>query len=810
MRQRITFILLLGLLLLFATAQTLPAASMSDTASQTAPVPSFQRASNQIAIEQPGAQSHDPHQAAADEAAKPSPLASALPDLYKQCSRIVYQKWINDNWELFMAHGDGSTPVRLTDNVVADESPSIATSCELIVWASEQSGNQDIYAMRRDGSDLRRMTTHPARDVLPALSPDGRFIAYQSYQDHANPEIYVVSTEGGAPVRLTHNTVYDGQPSWSPDGRTLAFVSARSGTYNLWLMGIDGGHPRQITNLPYVGGPRWSPDGTQIAFACDMDGDGFTSLWVVDRNGIQPRLIWQPDQANTDVWPGAWSFNGRYVIYEQARWAYSDGWHVTQASIHAIAPTQPQDRRPLVEGGINLAPSWAYCDLLPPSSEVAPLPVISTSPVNVTWSGSDSCSPVLSYHAQYRLGGTSNWVDWQLVPGQTWTRATGGLFAWTQPGTVVYFRVRASDETGNVEDWPASAGDARTSFPARVSGSVRDCRGVPIAGARVSGPTPFGTSDTTDIAGQYALLAASERPDSLTASAEGFRSSRLSRPSFDDGQGTDFYLRAEPELVVNGGFELGQAAWYTSGTARAESSTFGYDSQIMRLGGLPGATSTASPADLSAPTAAPPTLQQSLTIPADLAAPTLSFLYALENDTGPLAGTLTAAVQDETGETILWQGSQPTPWRQSHQGGRYPLWQQAHADLTPWAGQTVTLVLRYDPQGTYSYALLDEVSVSPWILPHVQAVDPATVPPGVGQHVGVRGANFYEGAQVRLGAQKLQTTYHSDTLLSAYVPPSIRVGRYDVWVRNPTGYESTLPGGLTIGYAVQLPLVQRQ
>lgn len=65
----------------------------------------------------------------------------------------------------------------------------------------------------------------------------------------------------------------DGYPDISPDGQRIVFQSNRSGTWQLWLVDIDGSGLQRLT---HTGAndvtPVWSPDGTRIMFASDRTG----------------------------------------------------------------------------------------------------------------------------------------------------------------------------------------------------------------------------------------------------------------------------------------------------------------------------------------------------------------------------------------------------------------------------------------------------------------------------------------------------------------------------------------------------------
>jgi dipeptidyl aminopeptidase/acylaminoacyl peptidase len=81
-------------------------------------------------------------------------------------------------------------------------------------------------------------------------------------------DLYLLEVDSGAVLRLTFSESVNSAPAISPDGTKVAFTSARTEKPQIWLLPLDGGEPRQLTDLPQGvgGGAVWSPDGTKLAF----------------------------------------------------------------------------------------------------------------------------------------------------------------------------------------------------------------------------------------------------------------------------------------------------------------------------------------------------------------------------------------------------------------------------------------------------------------------------------------------------------------------------------------------------------------
>jgi dipeptidyl aminopeptidase/acylaminoacyl peptidase len=129
------------------------------------------------------------------------------------------------------------------------------------------------------GLEVRDLVTLD-RVSEPALSPDGRRVAYVVREvdydaNAASKSLWLMDTSGKSRARrLTAKGSSAMSPQWSADGRELYFLSSRSGTTQLWRLGLDGGEAQPVTSYALdVGSYKLAPDGRAVAFSLEVFTD---------------------------------------------------------------------------------------------------------------------------------------------------------------------------------------------------------------------------------------------------------------------------------------------------------------------------------------------------------------------------------------------------------------------------------------------------------------------------------------------------------------------------------------------------------
>ncbi|MDX2030376.1 MAG: winged helix-turn-helix domain-containing protein [Blastocatellia bacterium] len=225
---------------------------------------------------------------------------SATPD-----GRLLHTSSADGNWDIWSIDANGGPVTQLTRNAATNYMQTASPDGKSIVFASNRTGKFNIWRMDRDGKNPAQLTNGPgegyprlspdgswflytqgdmrnrslwrravdggapvklADRILPgaAISPDGRLVAYLTYEGHSGA-IEVISADGGP---VLHKFDVDTQNlQWRRDGKAISYVARRKDVSNIWDQPLDGSPPRQVTffDSEYIFDFDWLPDGKRLA-----------------------------------------------------------------------------------------------------------------------------------------------------------------------------------------------------------------------------------------------------------------------------------------------------------------------------------------------------------------------------------------------------------------------------------------------------------------------------------------------------------------------------------------------------------------
>lgn len=158
-------------------------------------------------------------------------------------------------------------------------------------------GFTHVFVVPAEGGTARQLTSGDFQHQGPlSWTPDGSALLFTANRDpdweyaFLDTEIHRVDIADGTITALTERNGPDHHPVVSPDGRTVAYLTYedRVQTYQvteLWVMRVDGSDQRSLTASldRSVGNPQWDADGGGLFF--QYEDQGTTRIGHVDLDG---------------------------------------------------------------------------------------------------------------------------------------------------------------------------------------------------------------------------------------------------------------------------------------------------------------------------------------------------------------------------------------------------------------------------------------------------------------------------------------------------------------------------------------------
>ena len=290
-------------------------------------------------------------------------------------------------------------PPTTTHTPVPPTATPLVLQGKIAFWSNEFGGIWSIKLYDLETKFLTQLTDTQDNFSSASWSPDGRYLAYETY-DERQGEIYLVDILENTTINLTDNTAGDYYPAWSPDGGSIAFVSILNGRVDIFIMDMNNREIRNLTRHPANdGGPAWSPDGEKILFGSTREG-GTNQLFVIDIDGSNLKQLTSNDSPYIDSY--AWSTDGSKIAFTYAEDVLAD------LDLYIIDPDGNNLKKLTNEGefmgDVGSLFSWSpdgsriafYMDLGNQNNEIFVVDIVSNETTRMTYHNGGDFQPVWS------------------------------------------------------------------------------------------------------------------------------------------------------------------------------------------------------------------------------------------------------------------------------------------------------------------------------------------------------------------------------------------------------------------------------
>ncbi len=224
-------------------------------------------------------------------------------------TRIAYVLRTGKRFSLHVTDPDGEGGQVALASPEPIISPAWSPDGRRLAYVSFERQKAEVWVQDLVSGTRRMLAGFKGSNSAPAWSPDGKRLVVTLSQD-GPAQLYLLSADGGTPTRLTRSGAIDTEGVFGPDGRQVYFVSDRGGGPQIYRVGVDGGAVERVSfNGDYNISPALSPDGKLLAYIT-RQGSAFRLMLLDLGSGTVTPLTDSQDDESPSFAP-----NGRLIVY---------------------------------------------------------------------------------------------------------------------------------------------------------------------------------------------------------------------------------------------------------------------------------------------------------------------------------------------------------------------------------------------------------------------------------------------------------------------------------------------------------------
>lgn len=224
-------------------------------------------------------------------------------------TRIAYVSKVGKHYTLNVADADGEGVQASLTSPASIISPAWSPDGRQLAYVSFEGGKAIIVVQDVLTGQRRILAAFKGTNSAPSWSPDGSQLVVTLSRDGGS-QLYVIGTTGGAVRRLTQSSAIDTEAVWSPDGASIYFVSDRGGGPQIYRVPATGGDATRVTfNGSYNVSPALSPDGRLMTYVGRVGGADRVHLMDLSSGNVRVLTDTSDDESPS------FAPNSRLIVY---------------------------------------------------------------------------------------------------------------------------------------------------------------------------------------------------------------------------------------------------------------------------------------------------------------------------------------------------------------------------------------------------------------------------------------------------------------------------------------------------------------
>jgi TolB protein len=223
-------------------------------------------------------------------------------------TRIAYVVKRGNRFELQIADADGAGAETALASFEPIISPAWSPDGRRLAYVSFENKKPVVYVHSLADGKRQVAANFKGSNSAPAWSPDGTRLAVSLSRDGGS-QIYLINADGSNVRRLMQSGGIDTEPVFSPDGQTIYFTSDRGGSPQIYRMPAGGGEAQRVTfEGTYNVSPRISPNGRVLAYIARNAGK--FQVATLDLASRQTQVLTDSDKDESP----SFAPNGRMIL----------------------------------------------------------------------------------------------------------------------------------------------------------------------------------------------------------------------------------------------------------------------------------------------------------------------------------------------------------------------------------------------------------------------------------------------------------------------------------------------------------------